>query len=240
MGSEEQTNRGVSPLSSVIAAAHELKSPLVLVRQLAIALQDETLSPSQRQQLLRRIQFSSERGLRLTTNLTRSARLQDSLFEMEPLDPIALCQEVSHQLSPLFNERHLSLQLQTGRVGLVLANRDLLQRILCNFNENALRYANPQTKTVVMRVRHQAKKGTVWIGVRDYGPSIPTKTWRNLASQLGKSPQPLENRPESSGLGLLIAARFASSMQAKIGAIRHRDGATFYVELPISRQLSLL
>lgn len=236
----QELGGNIAPLSSVVAAAHELKSPLVLIRQLAIALQDETLSVGQRERLIQRIRLSSERGLRLTSDLTRSSRLQDSLFDVEPLDPIALCQEVSRHLWPVFAERHLSLQIRGSHSGLVLANRDLLQRILCNFNENALRYANPETKTIVMSVNHQKKSNSMRIGVRDYGPSIPTQTWRTLVQRLGKQPQPLGGRPESSGLGLLIAMRFAQAMHGRVGAIRHRDGATFYVELPVSNQLSLL
>ena len=33
---------------------------------------------------------------------------------------------------------------------------------------------------------------------------------------------------------------FAEAMNGRIGAIRHKDGATFYVELQASQQLSLL
>ena len=42
------------------------------------------------------------------------------------------------------------------------------------------------------------------------------------------------------GLGLYIASQFAEAMHGKIGAIRHKDGATFYVELQASSQMTLL
>ena len=51
----------VTPL---VAAAHELKAPLALVRQLALRLEDETLPEPERQRLLRQTILTSERALR--------------------------------------------------------------------------------------------------------------------------------------------------------------------------------
>ena len=41
---------------------------------------------------------------------------------------------------------------------------------------------------------------------------------------------------ERRGLGLYIASRFSRYMHANVGAVRHSDGSSFYVELPISQQ----
>ena len=41
-------------------------------------------------------------------------------------------------------------------------------------------------------------------------------------------------------MGLYIAARFANYMNAKFGLVRHRDGTSFYVDLPVSEQMSLV
>lgn len=77
--------------------------------------------------------------------------------------------------------------------------------------------------------------------MRDYGPSVPMDTWRVLAERLKHmAPQPIHNRPQSSGLGLWVAGRFALMMNSKIGAVRHQDGTSFYIDLPISHQMSLL
>ncbi len=78
------------------------------------------------------------------------------------------------------------------------------------------------------------------LAVRDYGPAVSRDVWRKLRGRLGNAPQTMQNRPASSGLGLYISGQFASAMQGSIGATRHRDGATFYVDLLASRQLELL
>jgi two-component system phosphate regulon sensor histidine kinase PhoR len=230
----------VHALPFTIAAAHELKAPLALIRQLSLALEQGGLSAAEEAKLLRQIILSSERGIRLTSDLTRTARLEDSLFELEPINSRQLCEEVAHELSPLYKAKNRELVVAGGkRQLLAVGNRDLLRRILINFSDNALHYADTAAP-VVIRTSSLKSGEHVRVGVRDYGPAVPSDVWRRLSGHLGKAPQVLQNRPASSGLGLYISAQFAEAMQGSIGATRHRDGATFYVDLLASKQLTLL
>lgn len=227
----------VTPL---IAAAHELKAPLALVRQLALRLEDSTLSDADRSKLLHQVTLTSERALRLTSDLTRSARLDPALFTLEPINPEQLCRDVVAELTPLFEAYGRSVAVKTRQHPLLLvANRDLLRRILLGFGDNALHYSTPGT-AVHLQVQAFKRAGIIRIGVRDYGPALSSDMWRKLQKKLKDAPQPVHARPESSGLGLYIASQFAEAMNGTIGAVRHKDGATFYVELQASSQLSLL
>lgn len=232
---EGMESSGVNP---VTAAAHELKAPLALVRQLALALQVEE-DPAARQRLVERISLTSERALRLTTDITKAARLDDALFALEPINPEHICREIVAELSPLFAAHDRSLRYDHRRNPLLLvANRDLLRRILTNFSDNALHYTAPGT-TVRLHVTSLKSKGVVRIGVRDIGPAVSADVWRSLQKKAARAPQPIHARPQSSGLGLLLARQFADAMNGRIGVTRHRDGATFYVELTASEQLRL-
>lgn len=224
----------------VLTAAHELKSPLALVRQLSLALESSDLSDEERLRLVRQITLTSERALRLTADLTRATRLEDSLFTLEPINPRQICEEVARELAPLYAAKGRDIRVAGGyRQLLIVANRELLRRILLNFGDNALHYADP-AQPVELQVQTRHKAGQVRIGVRDFGPAVPTALWQQLQRQLGKTPQPLHARPQSSGLGLFVAGQFADAMNGTIGATRHRDGATFYVDMAASTQLSLL
>lgn len=238
-----QEGSGIDLLGSqpfVLTASHELKSPLALMRQLALALEASDLSDDERLRLARQIALTSERALRLTTDLTRASRLEDSLFELEPINPRQICEEVAHELAPLYAAKGRDIRVAGGyRQLLIVANRELLRRILLNFGDNALHYADPD-QPVELQVNSRVKSGHVRIGVRDYGPAVPATLWQQLERQLGKTPQPLHARPQSSGLGLFVAGQFADAMNGNIGATRHRDGATFYIDMDASTQLSLL
>lgn len=69
-------------VTPTLAAAHELKAPLALTRQLALRLGDPSLSEVERERLTHRIVLTSERALRLTSDLTKAARLEDALFTL--------------------------------------------------------------------------------------------------------------------------------------------------------------
>lgn len=227
-------------LSVFVTASHELKAPIALIRQLSLALETGEMTESEQNRLLRQITLTSERALRLTTDITRSSRLQNSLFELEPINPQQLCEDVAHELTPLYKEHGREIRVASRyRPILAVANRELLRRILLNFGDNALHYANT-SQPVELYAGSRAKGDTVRISVRDYGPSVPADLWKQLAKRLGTGAQTLHNRPQSSGLGLYVAGQFAQAMQGKIGAIRHQDGATFYVDMSASTQLSLL
>lgn len=233
-------SEGSFEVTPIVAAAHELKAPLALVRQLALRLEDEHLSDSERSRLLRQTVLTSERALRLTSDITKAARLESALFSVEPINPEQLCRDVVSELTPLFEAYGRSVSIKTRRHPLLLvANRDLLRRILLGFSDNALHYSQAGT-AVDMQIQAFKKAGVIRIGVRDYGPALSSDMWRQLQKKLPTAPQPIHARPESSGLGLYIASQFAAAMHGKIGAIRHKDGATFYVELQASSQLSLL
>ena len=227
--------------SLFVAAAHDLKSPLALLRQLALSLEAGGLSPVEVAELARRMALTSERALRLTTDLTQSTRLHEELFGIEPLNLALVARDVVAELQPLYAAKGRRLTVRVPRQAVVgLGNRDLLRRVLCNFADNALHYSGEGDAPVVVRLSRRAGGRVIRLAVRDYGPAIPPSLWQQLEQRLGVSAQPLHSRPGSSGLGLYIAGQFASAMEAQIGAVRHRDGATFYIDLQAVYQQRLL
>lgn len=233
---QREGSRSVTPL---VAAAHELKAPLALIRQLALRFEGASLSPSD-QRLLQQITLTSERALRLTTDMTKASRLEDALFSLEPLNPEQVCRDIVHEMTPLFEAhgRQLAFAKRTHPL-LLVGNRDLLRRILANFSDNALHYTEPGS-VVHMQITAMKHSGRIRIGVRDFGPALSSTMWQQLKDQLATAPQALHTRPQSSGLGLFLAGQFAEAMNGEIGITRHRDGTTFYVELQASQQMSLL
>ena len=224
--------------ATFLMAAHELKSPLALIRQLSLSIEAGLTDEESTQKLIQQIRLTSERALRLTSDVTRSAR-QDTLFDLEPLNPMSICEEVAHELTPLFKAQGKDIQVTShARPPLLVGNHDLLKRVLLNFGDNALHYAHT-SDPVQLQINGIGEQ--VRIGVRDYGPALPTDIWESLLHRLRtQAMQSVSSRPQSSGLGLFIAGQFAQMMQGEIGATRHRDGVTFYVDMAASRQLSFL
>ncbi len=225
-----------SEVKSIFVAAHELKAPLSLMRQLALSIQLEDNAASQCR-ICQQMVNVSERALLQVNDLTKIARLEDGLFAMEPVSVRGVCESVIRDVEPLFGYDRKKLTIKyKNRQKLAVANSELLYSVIYNFCTNAMRYSDAET-TSLLTVSDE--KSHIRIDVRDYGPALPAKIWRKL--QQGDLTQPTEisMRPGSSGLGLFIATQFAKYMHAHLGAVRHRDGTSFYVELPVSAQACL-
>ena len=238
MAGKEWSDADFGGLPSVLVAAHELKTPLALIRQMALLLDDDLTSTADKKQIHQRIIQTSEQALQLTVDLANSANLTPSLFPLEPVNPLALCQQIAVEtrLSAALYGRKISWPRSGRNSRLILANRTLLGRILANFLNNALKYTEDGSE---IKVSVTAAKEAVRLSVRDFGPMMSLKEYRRLLSEMDAR-KTVRTRPESSGLGIYVASQFARAMNGQIGLIRHRDGLTFYVDMPISRQLSLL
>ncbi len=223
-----------SEVDGVLVAAHELKAPLAVIRQLAFSLDE--LAPQNEQIRSEMIQVS-ERAIKQVNDLAKVRRLEDGLFVMEPVSVRAVCDDVSRELIHLYGNEKKELSVKySNRARLVTANHDLLYSVVYNFLLNAMHYSNDETKAELLV--HDARE-KVRIVVRDYGPALPVAIWRRIREGGLSEPTSIAMRSGSSGLGLYIASEFSRYMHGKLGAVRHRDGTSFFVELPVSKQASL-
>lgn len=221
-------------VEGILVAAHELKAPLSVLRQLALSFDGMS---GENERIRDEMVSVSERAIKQVNDLTKIKRLEDGLFEMEPVAVRSVCDEVTRELMYLFrfNKRDLFVKY-SNRAGLVVANRELLRSVVYNFLLNAMHYSGEETRAELLV---QDSRDKVRVEVRDYGPALPMDVWREMKRGWIKKPTSISMRPGSSGLGLFIASRFSRYMNADVGATRHRDGTSFYVELLKSKQASL-
>ncbi len=237
MTSNQWSDREFGALPSVVVAAHELKTPLALMRQLSLLLSEGSLDEAEAQRVSRQVTQTAERALALVGDLAHTANLSPTLFPLEPVNPLAVCRQIAQEMRPALQVYDRRVEWPRGRQAqLVVANQTLLGRVLANFLENALRYSEP---SATVRVKLQRRGDVLRMGVRDFGPMMSLREYRQLLDEMALR-KSVRTRPESSGLGVYVASQFAQAMNGEIGLIRHRDGLTFYVDVPLSRQMSWL
>lgn len=227
-----------SPEDMAVATSQDLISPLVLIRQIAILLSNECVTDEDRELLAKRLTLTSERAIRLASSILMTAMNQSNL-QLEPINPVSICREVVHELKPLFSAHNTSIELiARKKVPLLVGDRKLLQDILLGFGDNALYFCSDKQP---MKMSVAVKNDFVRIAVRDFGPRISKNLWESLESNIVKhAANTLVGRTTSSGVVLLVARRLAELMGARIGVVRHQDGATFFIDLRISQQMSLV
>ena len=221
-------------VDGILVAAHELKAPLTVLRQLALTLDGATMRDDEiRDEMV----CVSERAIKQVNDLTKIKKLSDGLFEMEPVVVRGVCDDVTRELMYLFkfNRRDLFVKY-SNRSRLVTANAELLRSVVYNFLLNAVHYSGEGTRA---ELNVSETRGKIKIAIRDYGPMLPSDVWREMKRGWVEKPTSVAMRPGSSGLGLYIASKFSRYMHADVGAVRHRDGTSFYVSLPVSKQATL-
>ncbi|MBO7664304.1 HAMP domain-containing histidine kinase [Candidatus Saccharibacteria bacterium] len=221
-------------VENILLVAHELKAPLAVLRQLALSFEFEN---SSNEHIRSEMVSVSERAIRQVNDLSKIARLEDGLFEMEPVSVRAICDDVTRELNHLFryNQRDLRVRYH-NHARLVTANRELLHSVIYNFLINAMHYSGKDTRS---ELTINERAGKIRVNIRDFGPALPMDVWREMRRGWVEKPTSIAMRPGSSGLGLYIASKFSRYMNANVGAIRHRDGTSFFIDLPVSRQARL-
>lgn len=233
----------ISPTSSLIVASHELKSPLVLIRQLSLQIGDLPSENAAASEIARRIQLTSERALRLADNITKTARLEDGLFELEPIILDGVFREVTDEMSPLARALSQKIDVKISRrLPAIVGCRELLHGLLVNLIDNGLQYNEAgESLELSARISRRASKGFVEVAISDHGKTISRNDFARLRDNLNRRAQPISARPLSSGLGLLIASEFSRKMNGHISVVAHRAGGlTFSVLLPASEQLTFM
>lgn len=234
LGVEEET----FVLPSVVAAAHELKTPLVLLRQLSLQLSGNDTSDPRTRIIHERMRLTAERSLRLVEGITKAANLEGSMLESEPIELHSLLESVAHELSPLASQLGHEFDVRTPRRAICLVgHREFLSALMLSLCDNALTYSQPGEP---IRLSGVIRDDKVRLSVRDHGPVMSRTRFSQLTGKLGQ-PQKPSGHARSSGLGLWIADTFARTMESQLTVERHRGGGlTFSVALPRSQQLSLL
>jgi two-component system sensor histidine kinase KdpD len=205
--------------SLLSAVSHDLRTPLAAAKAAVSSLRsnDVNFSDEDTAELLATIEESIDQLTALVGNLLDSSRLAAGAVRPE-LRPVYLEETVQRALLGIsrgtvgFGRAELDRVKVDVNDCMVMADSGLLERVLANVIDNALRYA-PDTP---VRVTAGRIGDRVLIAVIDEGPGVP----RGGAEQLFAPFQRLGDRDTSSGvgLGLSVARGFVEAMGGTIAS----------------------
>jgi two-component system sensor histidine kinase KdpD len=209
------------------AVGHDLRSPLTSIKAAASSLRDPelTLSPADSNELLATVEESTDRLRALVDNLLDSSRLASGAIT-PALHPVGYDEVVLRALSGIDGARTVHVEIDES-LPHVLADSGLLERVVANVVDNALRHGGGSPVTV----RASAHADHVELRVVDHGPGIPPGATTSMFAPF----QRLGDRDATSGigLGLSVAQGFTDAMG---GTIATEDtpggGLTVVLSLP--------
>jgi two-component system sensor histidine kinase KdpD len=205
--------------SLLSAVSHDLRTPLAAAKAAVSSLRSEDVgfSPEDTAELLATIEESVDQLTALVGNLLDSSRLAAGVVKPE-LRRVYMEEVVQRALLGISRGAtgygHRGLDRVKVEVGdaVALADAGLLERVLVNLIDNALRYSAGS----VVRVNAGQVGERVLITIVDEGPGIP----RGAEEQLFAPFQRLGDHDNSTGvgLGLSVARGFVEAMGGTISA----------------------
>ena len=210
------------------AAAHELKTPLAVLRTHAEALRED-IDPAKRGQYLDTVVAESDRMAALVGSLMDLARLESGgKVEREPLDLAALVGNSAARLSLLAEEKNIELRTQLAPASM-LGDRLRLEEVVDNLADNALRHCTPGGAVTVSL----AQKGRrITLTVDNDGAPIPQKHLDRLFEPFYRGDEGRSRADGGTGLGLAIVRAAVEAHGGRCWAVNRTGGVTFTVVLP--------
>nr|WP_232328216.1 sensor histidine kinase KdpD [Kibdelosporangium sp. MJ126-NF4] len=211
------------------AVGHDLRTPLTSIKAAISSLRapDLTLSARDTGELLETIEESTDRLTGLVDNLLDSSRLATGAVEPNT-GPVGYDEIVASALSSLPESTGIAVDVDE-RLPAVRADPGLLERVVLNLVDNALRHGRrTDTDQPAVAVRASAHADHVELWVVDHGPGLAGGTVFTPLQRLGD-----RDATPGVGLGLSVAKGFVEAMG---GTIRAEDtpggGLTVIVSLP--------
>lgn len=194
------------------AVGHDLRTPLAGIKAAASSLRqgDVAFSNAERDELLETVETCADRLQALVANLLDASRLQAGALSLQT-QPTALDEMAARVLLALSpTDRDLVVLDIPDDLPHVLVDPGLLERVLANLLDNALRHTPPGA-AVTLRAR--VVYDQVCCDVIDHGPGVTSVQREQMFAPF----QRLSDRSAGGiGLGLAVARGFTEAMNGEL------------------------
>jgi len=217
----------------VADASHELRTPVAVIRSLTEVAISHPSTAEDSSLVLREVNSESERLGRLINDLLSLARADEGQIQLdhEPVRLDLLASDVVESLTPLAQERDISLQCGELISATVIGDAARLIQIIMSLVDNALNYTNPQGRVIVSVTTCQSH---VHLSVQDTGIGISAQDKEHIFERFYRADPARSKAVGGSGLGLSIvdwlvrAHKGTVTVESELG-----HGSTFLVTLPL-------
>ncbi len=228
---DEERQRWVSDI------AHELRTPLAVLRGEIEAMQDNVRSLDQ--DALGSLHAEVQQLSALVMDLSTLAQSDSGSlsYRMQPLSLQALLHGVVEGFQARFAEQQISLQLNycsDSEAYRIQGDEIRLRQLIHNLLENTLRYtdAGGCAEIHLQRVQDQVK-----LSINDSAPGVPAASLPKLFERLYRAENSRNRETGGSGLGLAIARSIVQAHQGEISAQASQlGGLRIVVSFPSVRE----
>lgn len=216
------------------AMAHEFKTPLTSMKAATSALLSDVVSePASRRELITVVDEEIDHLNRLVTQAIRMARIEagDLRLTRAPCALEPMLKEVLGSMESVTAGRSVSLQVAPD-LPYVQIDADLIELVIRQLVDNALRYSPPSTP---LTVRAGRSADRVVIGIRDHGPGIAPEDRMRVFEKYYRGST--SSKARGTGLGLAIAREISRAHEGEVWLeASSPEGSEFCLSLPFAAE----
>jgi two-component system sensor histidine kinase QseC len=194
-------------------ASHELRTPLAgLLTQLQVA--QKATDTKMRDQALQKAQQAVSRMTHLVQQLLTLSRVQhhNNQLDKQPVDLQQALIAVITDLEHFAHDKQIDIELRGDSGMAVEANPQLLNILLRNLLDNAIKYT-PNGGKVLATLSNDNQQ--IMVAVEDSGPGVADKEYARLTQRFYRCVETAQ-QAEGSGLGLSIVQRIVRLHDAEV------------------------
>ena len=216
----------------IVNASHELRTPLAAILGAAELLENESCDGA-RSEAMPILKRNAERLIGIVEDMLKLGELEDRSFKLDiqTVDAPSIASDILKIFEPRAKAKGLSLRLEApAGIPPVALDPDLLERLLFNLIDNAVKYSDRGD----ISVRFRGEEGSLAIDVADTGPGIPPEHQARVFERFYVVDKSRSRRLGGTGLGLSIVKHI---VQLHGGTVELRStegrGTTFTVRFPL-------
>src|ERR671935_454767 len=221
----------------MLAASHELKTPLTTLRGLSELLLDFELGEAQRRELLQDLHGQADRMERLIGDILDVSRIDSGRVSVD-FSAVGVARGVQHvcdEARTMLQGRRLRNRVPED-VPPIWGEARKLHQVLINLVTNAIKYSAPQS-TIGITVR--SEPASVRFEVSDQGVGIRKEHLPRLFEKFYRADDPAVRRASGTGLGLYIVRSLVTMLGGQVHVrSKHGKGTQVVVTLPRSEATS--
>ena len=194
--------------------SHELKTPLTSISGYAELIENGMATGEQATHFAGEIRQSANRLLTLINDIIRLSQLDGPMPDrmLEPVDLAQVASSTVAQLSLNAHKLNVSLDL-VARPAVINADRQMMEELLFNLCDNAIRYNVPGGS---VRVVIRPLKEKVLVCVQDTGIGISEEHQKHVFERFYRVDKSRSKATGGTGLGLAIVKHIAAKHDATI------------------------
>ncbi|MGD9006889.1 MAG: ATP-binding protein [Desulfobacteraceae bacterium] len=211
--------------------AHDLRSPITRIRGLAEVTLTSQQSIDDYQQMAASTIEESDRLLDMINTMLTISRTERELApdERHPINLGVLIQDACELFQPLAEDKAIELACEIRADGMVMGDRAMLQRLVANLIDNAIKYTDGGGKVEVSLCSRGGSR--LLLQVTDSGIGIETEDLTRIFDRFFRGDH--SRSQEGAGLGLSLARAIARAHGGDISVHSTAgSGSTFTVDFP--------